>query len=372
MANPAQPPSFGCAFLVVAVLASFLFGLGGAVLGNKVFEPKAQRGATNGGQTIAVQESSAQIEAAKKVSPAVVSLTTASEVNTFLGPIEQKGGGTGFIITNDGLIATNKHVVQSARSGLTVVTNDGKTYAAEVKSLDPTLDFALIKVDAKNLPVVSLGDSNSLQVGQQVIAVGNALGEFQNTVTAGVISAKERSIQAGGTEGAATDQLENLLQTDAAINPGNSGGPLVNLAGQVVGVNTAVAGGAQGIGFAIPVNQVKAAIESYQQKGKISRASLGVRFVTVTKEVASLNKLPVDTGALVTGGRGAPAVLPGSPAAAAGIREGDIIVAVDATRLDANNTLSEIISEKAPGSSVELTYLRDGQEQKVRVTLGER
>jgi serine protease Do len=182
-----------------------------------------------------------------------------------------------------------------------VVTSDGTKYPAVLKAVDPLLDFALIKVEAKNLSVATLGDSEALEIGQSVIAVGNALGEFQNTVTTGVISAKGRDIQAGGAANG-TEALSNLLQTDTAINPGNSGGPLVNLAGQVIGVNTAVSESAQGIGFAIPINQVKQAIDSYTRDGKIVRPSLGVRYVTIDDEVAQLYNLPVKAGALLPAG----------------------------------------------------------------------
>lgn len=366
-----QPRPFGCRLLALAGLISFVFAGTGAFVGNALGDDPPVNPANPSGQTV-LQESSAVIDTAKKVTPAVVSITSTSEARTFLGPIEQKSGGTGFIITNDGLIATNRHVIEGASGGLTVVTNDGKTFTAEVKAKDPGLDFALIKIDAKNLPVVGLGDSDSLQVGQQVVAVGNALGEFENTVTTGVISAKERSVQASDGAGRAAEQLTNLLQTDAAINPGNSGGPLVNLSGQVIGVNTAIAGEAQGIGFAIPINQAKQAIDSFQQQGRIARASLGVRFITITGDVAALNKLPADHGALLQGGSGGPAIDPSGAAAKAGLREGDIITAVGETRLDENRTLQGVIGRFKPGDEVELTYLREGKEAKVKVRLEER
>jgi serine protease Do len=345
-------------------------GLVGGFIGSRINGRDSATTTIPGGQTVNVQESSATIEAAKKVSPAVVSITTEGQTQTLFGTQATTGGGTGFIITNDGLIATNRHVVEAAQKGLTVVTADGTSYQATVAAVDPTLDFALIKVDAKNLPVVTLGDSDALEVGQNVIAVGNALGQFQNTVTTGVISAKERDIQAGA--GNSTEALANLLQTDAAINPGNSGGPLVNLAGQVVGVNTAVSESAQGIGFAIPINQARQAIDSYTSGGKIIRASLGVRYVPVTKEVAQLYKLPVDTGALLRGSQAAPAVIAGSPAATAGLKEGDIILSFDGKKLDANTTLGELIATKRPGDLVELKYRRGNDEQTTTVTLSAR
>ncbi|MEI6040589.1 MAG: trypsin-like peptidase domain-containing protein, partial [Candidatus Berkelbacteria bacterium] len=222
---------------------------------------------------LVLEESSKVIDAAKKVTPAVVSISTSKNVQNLFGQVGlEQGGGTGFIITNDGLIVTNKHVAQ-AGDNLKVLTADGKNYDAKVVALDPTNDLAILKIEATGLPVVEMSDSDSIQIGQWVIAIGNALGELQNTVTVGVISARERQLTAGA--GASAEQLSNLFQTDAAINSGNSGGPLVNLAGQVVGINTAVAGNAQGIGFAIPVNQVKQAIDSYKKTGKIIKPMLG-------------------------------------------------------------------------------------------------
>lgn len=366
-----QPPPFGCRFLALAGIVSFLLAAGGAVVGDRISDEPRPAG-QQASQTV-VQENSAVIDTVKKVTPAVVSITSTTETSTFFGPIEQKAGGTGFILTNDGLIATNRHVVEGAGASLTVITNDGRTFPAQIRALDPTIDFALIKIDARNLPVVPLGNSDAIEVGQQVVAIGNALGEFENTVTTGVISAKERSIEASAAEGAAAERLDNLLQTDAAINPGNSGGPLVSLSGQVIGINTAVAAGsAQGIGFAIPINQAKQGIDSFQQQGKISRASLGVRFVTVTPDVAALSKLPIDRGALLQGGRGGAAVLPGSAAAKVGLRDGDIITAVGTTELNEDHPLQAVIGRSKPGDEVELTYLREGKEAKVKVRLDAR
>lgn len=350
-----------------------MFGIAGGLIGSAGGDEESSPVTQVGTQTVNVQESSAIIDAAKKVSPAVVSITATVEARTFLGPQSEKAGGTGFIITNDGLIGTNKHVVEASPRSLTVVTSDGRTYPAEVKAMDPSIDFALLKIDAKNLPVVSFGDSDNLEVGQEVIAIGNALGEFQNTVTSGVISAKERSVEASGAAGQATEQLDNLLQTDAAINPGNSGGPLVSLGAQVIGVNTAVAGGgAQGIGFAIPVKQVTQGIESYTKRGKIVRPSLGIRYLTVTREVARLNKLPVDNGAWLVSGRGGQALLPGSAASKAGLRENDIITAVNGQALDERHSLAGLVGKFNPGDEVEITFNREGKEQKVKVRLDER
>lgn len=317
---------------------------------------------------IVLEESSAVIDSVKKVNPAVVSITTSQNVQDFFGQItQQEGGGTGFIITNDGLILTNKHVAQAGDS-LKVLTADGKSFDAKVAALDPTNDLAILKIDATGLPVVELGDSNNLQVGQWVIAVGNALGELQNTVTVGVISSRERQLTVGS--GSDTEQLSNLLQTDAAINPGNSGGPLVNLAGQVVGINTAIAGGAQGIGFAIPINQAKSAIDSYNKTGKIVKPQLGVRYVMLNPQIAKSLNISSSNGALIAAQQGQQAVVSGSPAERAGLKSGDIITEINGEKLSENKPLGAVISNFSPGDEVEIKYLRNNKESTTKVKLG--
>ncbi|HLB95780.1 MAG TPA: trypsin-like peptidase domain-containing protein, partial [Patescibacteria group bacterium] len=232
----------------------------------------------------------------------------------------------------------------------------------------PTNDLAILKIEAKGLPVVDLGDSNDLQTGQWVVAIGNALGQLQNTVTVGVISARERQLVA--SSGNEQEELSNLLQTDAAINPGNSGGPLVNLSGQVIGINTAIAGNAQNIGFAIPINQAKGALESYKKTGKIIKPQLGLRYATLTKEIIGNLNLSVDHGALITGGRGQPAVVPGSPAALAGLKENDIILELNGERVDENHSLSALIQKYQVGDEIEIKYFRDGKESTLKLKLG--
>jgi serine protease Do len=320
-------------------------------------------------ETLKLEESSAVIDSANKVTPSVVSITTTSSVVNFFGQtVQQQAAGTGFIITNDGLILTNKHVAQ-AGDKLSVITSAGKTYDAKVAALSPTNDLAILKIDATGLPVVDLGDSNNLQVGQWVVAVGNALGQLQNTVTVGVISARERQLTAGA--GSQQEQLSNLLQTDAAINAGNSGGPLVNLAGQVIGINTAVASNAQSIGFAIPINQAKSAIDSYKSSGKIVEPFLGVRYVTVTQDIAQSNNLPVTSGALVIAAQGEAAVVSGSPADKAGIKENDIITEINGDKVDQNHTLGSLVNQYRPGDEIEVKYLRDNKEHTVKIKLGQ-
>ncbi|MBU1092210.1 trypsin-like peptidase domain-containing protein [Patescibacteria group bacterium] len=320
---------------------------------------------------VTLQEDSAIIEAVKQVSPSVVSIVSTRNVQGFFGNFEQTGAGTGFIIQANGLIATNKHVV-SDQAKYTVLTSEGKSYDAEVVATDSLNDLALIKISATNLKAVDLGDSDALKVGQRVIAIGNALGEYQNTVTTGVVSAMGRSITAGSSDGT-SEKLEGLIQTDATINPGNSGGPLVNLAGQVIGINTAIDLQGSQIGFAIPINSAKSAIDSYVASGKISRPMLGIRYINITKEISALNDLPVNMGALVVAGDGAnqPAVTPGGPAAKAGIKEGDIIISIDNQKIDENHSIISILRKYKPGGTIAVKLLHDGKEVKVSVKLGE-
>lgn len=319
-------------------------------------------------ERIVLEESSAVIDAVKKVGPSVVSITTSRNIQDLFGQtVKEKGGGTGFILTSDGIIVTNKHVVDDDKATYTVLTADGKNFDGKVVSKDPFNDLAVVKIDAKGLKPVELGDSNALNVGQWVIAIGNALAEFQNTVTVGVVSAKERHITAQN------ETLDGLIQTDAAINPGNSGGPLVNMAGQVVGINTAIAGDAQGIGFAINIDSVKTALESVLRTGKIIRPWLGVRYMSLNKEIARSAQLPVDQGALVYRGPNPTdlPVVPGSPADKAGIQENDIITKVNGQALDENTSLVSLLQKYKPGDSIELTIMRKGQETKLKVTLEE-
>ncbi len=370
----------GGTFVVLFLVLSFLMGLLGGtgatlllVSNSKLQDILGIKGgsvniATTKTEKLRLDESSAIIDATKKVAPAVVSVTTTTNAKDIFGQItQQEGGGTGFIITNDGLILTNKHVAQAGES-LTVLTADDKTYSAKVVALDPTNDLAILKIEASGLPVVDLGDSNDLQVGQWVVAIGNALGQLQNTVTAGVISARERQLTAGS--GNDQEQLNNLLQTDAAINPGNSGGPLINLAGQVIGINTAIAGNAQSIGFAIPINQAKGALESYKKTGKIIKPQIGVRYVILNKEISKSYNLSVDYGALISGGNGGVAVVPASAADKAGLKANDVILEINGDRIDENHPLSGIIQKYQVGDEISIKYLRDGKESTVKLKLG--
>jgi serine protease Do len=346
----------------------------------------------------------AVIDAVKKASPAVVSIVISEQVpiveqchynpfsdlppefQQFFGntpdmtqpcdtgktQLQEVGGGSGFIISSDGLILTNKHVVSDASASYTVITNDGTKYTAKVLARDPSQDFAVVKIDATGLPTVSLGDSDGLELGQTAIAIGNALGQFSNTVSVGVVSGLERTVTASDELDGQQETIQGVIQTDAAINPGNSGGPLLNLQGEVIGINTAVASGAQSIGFAIPINRAKSDINSVRATGNIESPYLGVRYLMVSSDIAQQQNLPVSVGALVRGSSDGPAVEPGSPAAKAGIEAEDIIEKVNSQQIDADHALGDVIAGYNVGDTVTLTINRGGKEMTLQVTLSKR
>lgn len=324
---------------------------------------------------IVLEESNAIIDSSKKVSPAVVSITLKTQVQDIFGQVStQQGAGTGFIITSDGLILTNRHVASDENTTYTAILSDGKIYDAKIQSVDSVQDIAVLKIEARDLPVVELGDSDQLQIGQWVVAVGNALGQYQNTVTVGVVSGRNRKVEASDASGANAETLDNMIQTDAAINPGNSGGPLVNIQGQVVGINTAVASSAQSIGFAIPINAAKSAIDSIKKTGRIVRPYLGVRYIPITPDIAKENSLPYEYGALIMRGQGLGqvAVVPGSPADKAGLKENDIILEVNGERIDQNKGLVGLVQQYNVGDKIELKVYSGGKEKNVEMTLEER
>ncbi|MBI2633697.1 MAG: trypsin-like peptidase domain-containing protein [Parcubacteria group bacterium] len=279
---------------------------------------------------------------------------------------QEVGGGTGFIISSDGLILTNRHVVVDTAAEYTVLMNDGSRYPARVVARDPTFDIALVQITKTDLPTLPLGDSDVLEIGQTAIAIGNALGEFRNTVSVGTVSGLSRTIQASG------EVLYDLIQTDAAINFGNSGGPLLNLRGEVIGVNTAVAQGAENIGFAIPINQAKKVISQVTNLGKISIPFLGVRYQIITPALKSAKNLPVDYGALILAGENSPGITPGSPAAEAGLREGDIILEFNKEKISLNTPLALLIRKYDAGDVVLLKILREKKELTLEVKLKEK
>lgn len=279
--------------------------------------------------------------------------------------------GTGFIVRSDGLIVTNKHVVDVSGASYTVVTNDGKKYPAKVLARDNVQDIAIVQITATNLPTVKLGDSGNLQIGQSVVAIGNALGQFSNTVSKGIVSGLARTITASEGNNS-SEQLDQVIQTDAAINPGNSGGPLINLNGEVIGINTAIASGAQNIGFALPINRAKKDIEDIEKTGKITYPFLGVQYELISPDLQQQNHLALDHGAWVTKGPNGPAVVAGSPAAKAGIQENDIITVVDDRTIDQTHSLADIIQTHHVGDNLSITLNRAGKYMTVQVTLVEK
>lgn len=360
--------------LTAIIILNFFIGILGGVFGSYAYlDYKTGRGESIVNNTkLTVQESSAAINAVKKTGPSVVSITGTSKTIDFFGNVgSSKSAGTGFIVTKDGLVLTNKHVVGDANATYSVFTSDGKQYDAKIKAIDPLNDLAFLKINANNLPVAELGDSNNLEIGQQVVAIGNALGQYQNTVTEGVISAIGRAIQAGDSGSGSVESLENMIQTDAAINSGNSGGPLINLAGQVIGINTAVDQQGQSIGFAIPINVAKSAISSVTSVGKVIRPMIGVSYIPITKEFAVSNNLPVNEGAYIYGSKNQVAVVPNGPADKAGLKEGDIISKINNDKISADKSLSNIISQFKVGDKVKITYLRDGKVKTANITLAE-
>ena len=321
---------------------------------------------------VVTQEGEAISEVVDRVGPSVVSIITASNTQTFWGySALQQGAGTGIIISADGYIMTNKHVVPAATSSVEIITSDGTSHK-DVKFVgsDPVNDVAFLKIDnAKDLQPAKLGDSSSVKVGQKVIAIGNALGQFQNTVTTGIISALGRPITASGQASDSAETLENLIQTDTAINPGNSGGPLVNYAGEVVGINTAVASGAQGIGFAIPINDAKGMVASLVATGKVQKPYVGVRYVSLNPTSSKQFGVSVQRGAYLLGSQDQSAIAEGGPASKAGLRDKDIITKVNDVAIDGQHPFASMIAQHKPGDSVKLTYLRDGKEQTATVKL---
>lgn len=285
---------------------------------------------------------------------------------------KQVSSGTGFFVSSDGYIITNKHVVADKSADYSVILNDGRKLTAKVLSRDPVQDVAILKVEGTDFSVVPLGDSDNINVGQTVIAIGNALGEFQNTVSLGVISGLNRSVSASSA-GGETEQLQEVIQTDAAINPGNSGGPLLNLKGEAIGINTAIAQGAENVGFALPVNFAKKGLADTKEFGAIKYAFLGVRYIIINASVKQEKNLSVDYGILLSkSAQGGEAVMKGSPADKAGLKEGDIILEFGEARVDQKNSLTKLLGGKRVGEKVNLKVLREKDILNIVVTLDNR
>ena len=392
---------------ILIIFLSFFFGFVGGIAASYYFDSQigdyflglrdTVSNQTNG-QIYQPQTSQEEriISAVKEVSPAVVSIIISKDLpileEYFVDPFDglfgpspfqipqyrqkgtekqEVGGGTGFIISADGMVVTNKHVVSDAEADYTVLTNDSKKYPAKVLAKDPVQDLAVLKIetDQEIFKTIGLGDSSKIQIGQTVIAIGNALGEFKNTVSVGVISGLGRTVTASG--GDQVEVLEDIIQTDAAINRGNSGGPLLNLKGEVIGINTAMALEADNIGFAIPINKVKKAIEQVKSQGRIVYPLLGVSYVLINEKIQQENNLSVDYGAWVTSLEGS-AIVPGSAAEKAGIKEKDIILELNNEKITTSNSLSKIILQYSPGDTVSLKILRGKEEMIITAVLGER
>lgn len=402
---------FFVAVVVVSSFSGFLAGTAAISVGYEkisgLVKNTKQDGSSQGQYVAQTTQEQKIIDVVKKNSPAVVSIVITKDVPVmeqyFYNPFgdnspfrfqipqyrqngtEKKeiGGGTGFLVSEDGMIITNKHVVIDEKADYTVFTVSGESYPAKVLAKDPVQDVGILKITQKQIidsqgsfghkafPYVVFGNSDSLQIGQTVIAIGNALGEFRNTVSVGVVSGLGRTVTASG--GSFSETIEGVIQTDAAINPGNSGGPLLDLAGEVIGMNTATVTSAQSIGFSIPVNFIMRDIEQVSRLGKIVYPMLGVRFMAVTDKVAQDNKLPVIYGAWVHKGQnGDLAVTAGSAAEKAGIKEGDIILELNGKKIDKNHSLSSLIQKYDPGKEVIVKIMRDTKEIILSVTLGER
>lgn len=345
-----------------------------------------------------IHENRAVVDVVEHASPAVVAVIVSKDVprletlpfspfDGLFGPLplrlrrptndverQEIGGGSGFVVDADGLLLTNRHVVIDEDAEYEVVFSSGERVSARVVARDPVLDLAVLRVEKSGLRAIELGNSQQVKAGQSVIAIGNALGEFPNSVSVGVISGVGRQIRAGDITTGDIEVLDEVLQTDAAINPGNSGGPLLDLSGRAIGVNVAVAGGAENIGFAIPIDEVARIIRDVKEQGRIVRPLLGVRYVQLTPALQTELKLSVSEGALIVAGENppTPAVVPGSAAQKAGLKEGDIILEVDGTQVTRNHSLQSFLRAKRPGDTITLTVLSGSGERKtVRVTLEE-
>lgn len=371
--------------LILIVFISASTGFAGGLIGarNTNVNTDSSAAIEQGRQTIE-EQSSVITSIAKQVGPSVVSINVTSEgvVNGgFFGPqaVEQQSAGTGFIISDDGYVMTNRHVIPDGSKKVSLTTSDGTvlddvSVVGRTADSDP-LDLGFLKINdkkGKNLPAVKIGDSSKMQVGNSVIAIGNALGQFQNTVTSGILSGYGRSVQASDQGGGVSENLQNLFQTDAAINQGNSGGPLVNVNGEVIAVNTAVAGGgAQNIGFAIPINDTKGLIKGVLDKGELKRPYLGVRYIQLSPTAAKELGVKQESGALISGSGANSGVVTGSPAAKAGLKDKDVIVKINDQDVNSNNPLASVVGRFTVGETVTVTYIRDGKEQTTKLTLAE-
>lgn len=371
----------GLARIALLLLTCMLLGLMGGWLGAKIYNESPAQGNTAAQIRYVSNESELISSIAKDVGQSVVSIdvestTTRTDIFGFSAPSTRASAGTGFIVSEDGVVVTNRHVIPSDESKISITMADGTRYN-DVRVIGRTaestaLDVAFLKIedlDGRKLTPVKLGDSSKMEVGYRVVAIGNALGQFKNTVTTGVISGYGRDVTAADSSGMGAENLTDLFQTDAAINEGNSGGPLVNVNSEVIGVNTAVASGAQNIGFAIPINDIKGLIDSVLKTGEVKQPYLGVRYVSLTDDIAYQYNLDTKRGAYILPSVSGSSILPGSPAEKAGLAEKDIITKVNDINIDDKTSLSSALSRFKVGDTVKLTVIRDRKPMTVSVKL---
>jgi S1-C subfamily serine protease len=378
-------PRGGASIVAVALLSAVLAS-GGTVLvleGTGAIGARTPAGAAQNANSatthlpVSIDESSAIIDAATKVSPAVVRITaTGSTTDPVGGTIPETGVGSGIIFDSAGWILTNRHVVRTSTgaiaSELTVELKDGRQLKGTVYGIDTLTDLAIVHVEATGLPAAPIGSSSDLKVGQLAIAIGSPLATYTNSVTSGIVSATGRSVVVESNV-----RLNNLIQTDAAINPGNSGGPLLDAGGNVIGINTAIAAGSSGIGFAIPIDIARPIMSQALAGQKLTRPYLGIRYEPIDLQLKTTKNLPVAAGTLIGSGEDAsgatlPAVTAGSPAARAGLKDGDIVVAIQDQAIDQEHPLDAVLAEFAPGQAIDVHVLRDGSPLVIQVTLGTR
>lgn len=360
--------SLAIVVLLVCSAGGFAGGWLAAEIRNDRAVDSSQMIEPDGTTTITLEEE-AIANVAAKVAASVVSIVTTTSGRSPWSAASQ-GAGTGVIVSKDGYVMTNNHVIDGA-SSVSVVLSDGTEHDnVKVVGSDPLNDIAFIKIaDVSDLTVAELGDSSKLRIGQRVVAIGNALGQFDNTVTSGIVSAMGRPLVASSSDGSSAESLTDLIQTDAAINSGNSGGPLVDLSGRVIGINTAVATDANGIGFAIPINATRGVLAEVLENGKVARAYLGVRYQDITPALASSEDLATKQGAYVSASGTASPIVSGSPADKAGLKNRDIILKVNDDVIGKNGSMSSIIGQYRPGDTVTLVVLRDGKEVKLSAEL---
>lgn len=361
---------------IVVTLLILAFCTSGAALGLSLMNYRNNSqtitwGGGSDGNSLSFTEGSIA-EIASRVTPGVVSVVTETRTTGWFGQSSTStSAGTGMIVTKDGYILTNKHVVDGANS-IKVVLDSGETYdKVTLVGTDPLNDVAFLKInDVENLPTVTLGDSKTIIAGQPVIAIGNALGQYQNTITQGIISGTGRSLTAYSSDYSSAENLSDMIQTDAAINAGNSGGPLVNAAGEVIGINTATSTDADGIGFAIPISSVKGMLNNIIKNGSAKRSYAGIYYVNITPDLAVTYNLPVTSGAYISNSGGAQSIIKDGPGDLAGLQDKDIIIKINGVEVGRAGTVSTLLGEYMPGDTVQLTILRDGKEKTVKLTLG--